>query len=167
MSQNSKNRAFAFEASPLNVEPLRNNVHKNNLTEQITIIPLAVGKEKGILKFNLSNEDKQTGWGGLSIDAGSNQVDVKVCTLDEYVAEHKISNVDVLKIDTEGADTWVLYGAKKLLENKKIANIFFEYNAERAKMLNISPNEAKDFLESLDYVVKQLAPSEFYAYPRT
>jgi FkbM family methyltransferase len=160
------NRAFAFEASPLNIEPLKNNIAKNKLSEAVTVIPLAAGKEKGHLKFNLNNENKQTGWGGLSIDNDSKLVEVEVCTLDDFATENGIAKIDVLKIDTEGADTWVLYGAKRLLENKRINHIFFEHNLERMKSLNITPNEAKDFLKSLDYAVEQQSSNEFYAYPK-
>jgi FkbM family methyltransferase len=165
-SQNSNNKVFAFEASPLNVEPLQNNINKNNLSKAITVIPVAVGKEKGKLSFNLKNEDNQTGWGGLSIDNDLKLVEVEVCTLDEYADQNNIDKIDVLKIDTEGADTWVLYGAKELLKNKRISHIFFEHNTERMKLLNISPNEAKDFLKSIDYVVEQQSPADFYAYPK-
>ena len=42
-SQNKKNKVYAFEASPLNVEPLRNNVSKNTLEDQIKDIPIAMG----------------------------------------------------------------------------------------------------------------------------
>ncbi|KAA6351940.1 hypothetical protein EZS27_000737 [termite gut metagenome] len=129
-------------------------------------MPIAVGKEKGKLKFNLKNEDNQTGWGGLSLNKDSNLIEVDVCTLDDYAAANNISKINVLKIDTEGADTWVLYGAKELLRNKKIDHIFFENNMERMRLLNIAPNDAKDFLEKLDYVVKQQSPDDFYAYPR-
>jgi hypothetical protein len=32
--------------------------------------------------------------------------------------------VDVLKIDIEGADTWALMGAERLLRNKQVGRIF-------------------------------------------
>ena len=164
-AQNSINKVFAFEASPVNLQPLNNNVNKNNLSEAITIIPHAVGKEKGKLKFDLANESKQTGWGGFSIKNNANSINVEVETLDNYADKNNIYKIDVLKIDTEGADTWVLYGAKKLLQEKKIDHIFFEHNFVRMKLLNIMDSEAKNFLEKFDYTVEQHSPTDFYAYP--
>src|SRR5690554_6662686 len=38
-SQNSLNKVLAFEASPVNIQPLENNILKNGLSEAITIIP--------------------------------------------------------------------------------------------------------------------------------
>ena len=49
-----------------------------------------------------------------------------VVTLDEELKD--VSFIDVLKIDTEGADTWVLEGAAFLLRQKRIRHVFFEEN---------------------------------------
>jgi hypothetical protein len=93
---------------------------------------------------------------------------VDVCTLDDYfyTTENKFAKIDVLKIDTEGADTWVLYGAEKLLKNKMINHIFFEHNTERMNLLNIMPDEAGKFLQNLGYIVQQQSPTDLYAYPK-
>ncbi len=164
-SQNPKNKSIAFEASPVNIQPLTNNVNKNELSKVITIIPTALGKEKGTLKFDLGNESKQTSWGGLSLTNNQSSIEVEVDTLDNYTDKNNISKIDVLKIDTEGADTWVLYGAEKLLKEKRIDHIFFEHNFTRMKLLNIKEEEAVNFLEKLDYTVKQQSANDFYAYP--
>lgn len=164
-SKRPGNSVIAFEASPVNIEPLRNNVRKNKLDDSITVIPLALGKEPGILKFNLATENKQTGWGGFTINNDSGSVEVKVDTLDNYARKNNIQKIDVLKIDVEGADTWVLYGAKELLSEKRIRHIFFEQNIPRMDLLNIKRNEAGDFLRELGYVLQEKTPNEFYAYP--
>jgi FkbM family methyltransferase len=164
-SKNSANKVFAFEASPLNVGPLKNNIRKNALDDRVTVLPTALGKEKGTFKFTLGNEEKQTGWGGLSIDPLADTVEVEVDTLDSFAADNGISQIDVLKIDTEGADTWVLYGCKELLKTKSVRNIFFECNVPRMKLLDISEGEAQEFLEDLGYVVVKQSQTDFYAYP--
>ncbi len=159
------NKVFAFEASPVNLEPLKNNISKNGLQDAITVVPHAAGKEKGKLKFNLGNQSNQTGWGGLSIQEDAQNVEVDVDTLDSIAEKRGIEKIDVLKIDTEGADTWVLYGAENLLRQKKIDHIFYEHNATRMKLLGIGEDEAQKFLESLDYIVEKQSPNDFYAYP--
>ena len=164
-SHNIKNKVFAFEASPNNINPLTNNIQKNNLNSQVTLNQLAMGKEKGKLRFNLALEESQSGWGGLTIDKNTESVEVDVDTLDNYAAENGIEQIDVLKIDTEGADTWVLYGAKRLLEEKRINHIHFEFNLPRMKLLGISPDEAPNFLKGVGYQIQKVSPSDFYAYP--
>ena len=164
-SKNSKNQVFAFEASPSNIEPLINNVTKNCLLNQIKIIPVALGKEAGELSFDLNMKEKQTGWGGFTINSNLSSVKVKVETLDNYAPRNNISKIDVLKIDTEGADTWVLYGSQKLLQEKKIKHIFFEENIARMELLKINRHEAQNFLEKYDYSVEKHSTTDFYAYP--
>ena len=78
-------------------------------------------------------------------------------------------DIDVLKIDVEGADTWVLFGCEQLLREKRIRTIFFEQNIGRMEVLGITANEAVDFLQSLDYVCVPFGAgeSEWIAYPKS
>lgn len=158
------NSVVAFEASPMNFKAIENNISKNGFTNVITLVSKAIGKEKGVMRFDIHNENNQTGWGGLSLDEHFNSVEVEVDTLDGYAEQNGIDQIKALKIDTEGADTWVLYGAVNLLKNKKIDHIFFEHNEPRMKLLNIEEAEAKDFLIEMGYDVERISPSDFYAY---
>jgi FkbM family methyltransferase len=53
---------------------------------------------------------------------------IQLNTLDAYCAENSISKIDFLKIDTEGNDYFVLLGAEKMLSEKKIECIQFEFS---------------------------------------
>ena len=53
---------------------------------------------------------------------------VPVTTLDSYCLEHNVATIDLLKIDVEGFELNVLRGAKRLLEEGRIAAIQFEFN---------------------------------------
>ncbi len=165
-SQNEKNKVHAFEASPRNIKALNNNIEKNRLKNQVDINPVALGKEIGMLNFDMVLEDQQTGWGGFSTQINANSIEVQVNTLDSYATDMNLVKIDVLKIDTEGADTWVLYGAKNLLKQKKIKHIFFENNPTRMKLLEIKEDDATLFLENLNYIVEKNSSNDFYAYPK-
>ena len=108
-ASNPKNRCFAFEASPRNVEVLRRNVARNNLEDRITVIPYAAGQSDGTLSFDPGPED-QRGWGGFALSANQRTVEVKVVRVDETVPLH--APIAFLKVDTEGADAWALMGCK-------------------------------------------------------
>ena len=43
-------------------------------------------------------------------------VNVPMTTLDEYISQQKIAQIDILKIDTEGFEAMVLYGAQASLK---------------------------------------------------
>ena len=148
-----RNRVIAIEASPRNQDALRRNVAMNALSERIDVRGVAAGANPGRLPFSLGTE-AQTGWGGFTRTTDGSSVNVAVVTLDSMVPEHE--TVNVLKVDVEGADTWVLYGAHQLLEEKRIKNIFFEHNSERMAALGIKDRAARDFLESAGYRVRRL-----------
>ena len=77
----------------------------------------AAGKEEGQLSFHLGPAE-QTGWGGLVQDSGRGaDISFLVVTLDEHLKD--IPMVDVLKIYTEGAYTWVLEGCRQLLKESE------------------------------------------------
>jgi len=159
---NPENRVIAFEASPRNVLPLRENVNANNLRLRVEIHDIALGKEAGNLPFSFMS-DEQTGWGGLSLKDGSNTINVPVVTLDEFWSKTSYQMIDVLKIDTEGADTWVLEGASQLLKEKRIKHIFFEENKVRMSALGILSETAKDLLVSCGYELKPIGKGEWHA----
>jgi len=162
-SADTGNRVIAFEASPRNLGMLKRNVERNNLQSRVTMVPKAAGRVPGTMSFSLGPED-ETGWGGLSLSAGANEVEVAVTTLDEYIGGLPDSPViEVLKIDTEGADTWVIYGAEQLLAQKRIKHLFFEENMDRMAKLGIRPGEAQDLLRNQGYIVRSLGSGEWYA----
>jgi FkbM family methyltransferase len=143
----------AFEASPKNLPLLRRNVHTNNLDDQIKIYDCALGRDTGPAAFDLGPEGV-SGWGGLSIDAaGANIVQVPVKRLDEVLGE---AYIDLLKIDVEGADTWVLMGASELLRTKRIRHIWFEQNSVRMARLGIPQDAAQSFLRSNGYSARPM-----------
>lgn len=162
----AKNKAYCFEASPLNIAPLKNNIYINNLQSRIKLEDYALGKNIGTMLFALKTELGQTGWGGLMTQEssiGESLVEVKVETIDNYCKINKIDFVDVLKIDVEGADTWVIQGAENMLKQKKIGTIFFEQNTSRMDKLRIATSEVHDFLTKYGYSITQIAPGEYMA----
>ena len=54
------------------------------------------------------------------------KINVDVITLDDFCQKNKISNIDLLKIDTQGYEEFVLEGAQNLLKENKIKIIKLE-----------------------------------------
>ncbi|MEY2481425.1 MAG: hypothetical protein QOI04_2352 [Verrucomicrobiota bacterium] len=150
----ARNRTLIFEASPANHAALSANIARNHCDGRVKIQKVAVGRESGTARFSLG-EPGQTGWGGIATAEGAAETVVPMTSLDETIAGDAI--VDVLKIDVEGADTWVLQGAKKLLSERRIRQIYFEQNHERMKALGVAQDEAAVFLRSVGYEPSILA----------
>lgn len=161
---NSSNRVIAFEASPRNLGALKANVEKNQLSNAVTIVPNAAGRVAGRMQFSLGPEG-ETGWGGLTIEAQAGQVEVDVVSLSDFFNGFGAAReIEVLKIDTEGADTWVLQGCEALLETRRIRHIFFESNPERMAALGIHQNEAVDLLLRHGYQLDRMGAEGWHAF---
>ncbi len=68
-----------------------------------------------------------------------------------------------MKIDTEGADTWVLEGAETLLRSGRIRHILYEQYPERMRELGVAPETAAALLRGHGYQVRPLGGDEWYA----
>lgn len=160
---NPHGRCIAFEVAPRNIKLFERNIAQNRLAPRISLVPKAAGHRTGTIHFNIG-PDEQTGWGGISNDVSASTIEVPVVRLDEELQDCVI---DVLKIDVEGADTWVLYGCENLLKKRQIRRIFFEDNPSRRAELGIGANEAREFLESVGYACRPFGKGshEWEAYP--
>lgn len=146
-SLNPTSKAICFEASPRNIDSINNNVKRNSLTDQVTLVPKAAGKEQGTVKFDVGSF-AQTGWGGIAHSKSTTSIEVPLTRLDHEIVNQTI---DVLKVDVEGADTWVLIGCEGLLKENRIRQIFFEQNIPRMDQLGIRAGEAQEFLQDHGY----------------
>lgn len=53
--------------------------------------------------------------------------EIETSTLDEVCADTQVDHIDLLKIDAEGAEYLVLVGARRMLAERRIDRIVFEY----------------------------------------
>jgi FkbM family methyltransferase len=160
---NLHNEVYSFEPSPRNLSMLRQNVSALPNPQRVHIVEQAASKETGTLSFDIGPED-QSGWGGFSNSASARTIHVQTGRLDDLIPPN--TNVSLLKIDTEGADTWVLMGAENLLKQKRIKRVFFESNPSRMQLLGIQADEASSFLADVGYQMYPIGEQEFAAEPK-
>jgi FkbM family methyltransferase len=77
--------------------------------------------------------------------AESQSCAIDVTTLDNFVEEHRIRKINLLKIDTEGSELRVIEGAKKTISAGLIEVIHFEFN----EMNVVSRSFFRDFYKAL------------------
>ena len=113
-------------------------------TLQATLRSVPPEASVALNNFGLSDEDAAREMVVYGANAGSNSLymnpyhaersahiereSVSLRTLDAYIAEHAVAAVDLLKIDVEGHEQWVLEGARSSLADGRIKAIMFEYN---------------------------------------
>lgn len=92
------------------------------------------------------------------------QENVVTITLDSYAANSGVARFALVKIDAEGHDLPVLYGARALLTEHRIAVAQFEYN-HRWILARFFLRDAFEFLLALGYRVGKLTPRGVEFYP--
>lgn len=150
-------RVLAFEPAWRNLALLRENVQANGLQAQVDILPIAAGRRLELARFDLGPIE-QTGWGGLVNDGRAGTVAVVVVPLDALLPAP--TQVAVLKIDVEGADTWVLEGCRGMLSERRVRHVFYEQNHPRMAALGIDPGAAERFLSEVGYAARPITPSD-------
>lgn len=152
-AQRPDNRCIAFEASPLVLPHLKENIRRNCLEGRVQIIECAASRSEGKVRFH-TGPPEQTGWGGISIvETSLTTVEVPACRLDHALPDEPVT---LLKIDCEGADAWVVEGATALLARKAVQHLCFEENAPRIKELGIQPGETERLLQKYGYKCEAL-----------
>jgi len=121
-------KVYSFEASSRNFKYLKKNVCLNNLKDTVKIYRYAVGSKDGYVNLGIA----KTSSGHNSIVRDNLPVQdyekVKLISLDRFVEENKIKNINFIKIDVEGYELEVLKGFEKTLKDLKNFWMFIEYS---------------------------------------
>lgn len=124
-SLHPENRAIAFEPAPANAAALSANVASNGFAARVEVVPAAVGRERGEVRFTQDTE--QSGWSRIS-DNGMTGQALPLITLDDAIPASR-GPIALLKIDTEGHDWAVLEGGRGLFIGRRVDVAVFECDA--------------------------------------
>ena len=123
---NPKIKVFAFEPAVGPYHYLKENIQLNRMEEQIKFFKLALSNKNGsltfyevankkysYLKYNLAGEGN-AGTKKTSRNFITNEV--KTLTLDNFIEANEISNIDLIKLDTEGTEIEILKSGSKCID---------------------------------------------------
>ena len=105
----------------------------------------ALGEKSEIKKFYINKNDSTSGFykftDKMFADHNNYSKDIQIKTLDQYVEERNVENIDILKIDVQGYEDNVLKGAIKTLTNKikilELEIIFIDYYEKKSSFYNL------------------------------
>jgi FkbM family methyltransferase len=126
-AKNNNCKVLSFEPSIFNLEVLGKNIFKNNCTDLITIIPLAISNKigKGLLNMSsleyggaLSTFDKTYGSDGNVFDIKF-KFSILSIALDDLTCKLNFEYPDYIKIDVDGIEQLILEGGINVLKNAK------------------------------------------------
>ncbi|TRX20908.1 FkbM family methyltransferase [Flavobacterium franklandianum] len=128
---------YVFEPLPDNQKLVAENIIKYKV-ENVALIPFAVSDEEGISQFYVSSGHPENQPKDLDWDFGNKSsslltpefnphkwlnfndtINVKTITLNSFLANNKINNVDFIHMDVQGAELKVLTGANDFIKETK------------------------------------------------
>jgi FkbM family methyltransferase len=148
-------RVFIFEPLPANCERVRKLIALNPELP-LTLLEAAVGEQAGEAEFCVmpaSSMGKLKASQFQQLEPAEQRIVVKVVSLDELLTEGKIKAPAVIKIDVEGAETFVLRGAKRLLTEHE-PKLFIEVHSDALG------RSCREFLAQFNYDVRTLDSDE-------
>lgn len=103
LSKYPKATVHAFEPFPPNYDLLR-IYRQQHVQLNLNIHPWAVAGEPGVLNLHYNADDKYSTSAALSDNNEGSQIEVEVITLPDFLEHNKITQIDWLKVDCEGAE---------------------------------------------------------------
>jgi len=142
-------RIISFEPDPNSFNTLKRNCELNKL-KNIEIFNIAISENEGILK--LFSSEKHSGIASLfNSNDQTNCFEVPTNSLDNTL-KNRFTKIDLIKIDTEGAELSILKGAKNTLKITK--KILIELHEEILKNNNQNPFEIEKILRDNGFKIK-------------
>jgi FkbM family methyltransferase len=120
-------RVIAFEANTSNVEWLEQNLSMNYLNN-VELRQAAAWSHATEVEFQAPARHTGIGWvgsedDGVRVDSEFSTISITAQPLDSL----EVDRIDVLKLDVEGGELEVLTGAQRLLEERRIGALVFEF----------------------------------------
>lgn len=143
----------AFEPTPPIFEELARNRSLMANSDRVFINNLALGDRPDELTVNLF-EGLSTGHASLSTQGRSDAVSFKckVITLDSYLSDHSVADVNFVKVDIEGAEMMFLKGAERIFSQEVPPIWLMEMAVQQTRNFGYEPNDLLHFFrERADY----------------
>jgi FkbM family methyltransferase len=159
-------RVIAFEPDPRSFELLRRNVARNGCTN-VVLEQKALADKPGTLTLHVSDSNR----GAHSVVREgtpdvSHTVDVPAVPLDDYLAD-KDGRVDLVKIDTEGAEGFILVGMQDTLRTNPAAKLVLEFIPSKLEQSGYPPERFMGLLRPHGFRYAEIDEDDATLHPVT
>ena len=148
-------KIYAFEPADIPYNQFRKNIEINNLTN-VQLMKLGVAEKDGTVSFNICDDDAFNSIGSAPMREVKQTLQIEVVAIDSFCAKENISQIDILKMDTEGAEFLILSGGKGVFSSEKAPIVFCEYNRITAKGYENTLNDYEQLLKDYGYQIFEL-----------
>jgi FkbM family methyltransferase len=163
-------RVFSFEPSDWARSRLSENIQLNRCGN-VSVFSSLVSDKNGIMPFHICADDAYNSIGDAPMRLVKEVRKIQSITLEQFCADRQISNVSMVKIDTEGADMLVVKGMGGVLRGERAPILLCEYNRNIVHGYEYSLDEYYQFIIGNGYQIyevnghslKQFSPAESLA----
>ncbi len=158
---------YAFEPVP-NTYKILEEQNKKQYENKVFCFNIALGKEEAELDINYffqRESDCSTLFNRpVLCEIPVKKIKVPVTYLDKFAYDQRITRINFLKIDTEGAEFDILVGAENLIKNNNIDVIQFEYGGTYLDA-HITLFQVYNYLKSNNYLIFRIIPQGLIYIP--
>jgi hypothetical protein len=170
---NSTINCYAFEPNPLAYEALVENIEINNLTNNVKSYNLGMWDTQKQMQLKIPKDTTDSGLATFGDDPSRFSYDDKIgeftthtieCeTIDSMFEKLQLESLDIIKIDTEGAELSIIKGGEKTIREFK-PNILLEFDDKNTVQFGYRKDDIIRLLQSYGYTnFNLLAPSDLLA----
>jgi len=150
----------AFEPSPRTFERLLANVRANDVERTIECHECAVARSTGRMSFFANPASSGT---NRLLPRGhverKDVVEVRTVSLDDFVRDSGIQSVDFAKIDVEGFECEVLWGAARVLRERILAVGLIELCPANLQLAGASVEDLFQIVREVGWTLRWITPA--------
>lgn len=156
----SSGMIYSIEPHPQIFKFLDGNIKLNNF-DNVKLFNVALGDKSGTILFSNQRSDCQN---KIVLEKSDETIEVPIKLLDELAINEP--KIDLLKIDVEGFEQFVLLGAKKTLEKTKcvyietIKKLYNYYNYDIDEIFKILHNSGFELFTISKNSIKKISSGE-------
>jgi FkbM family methyltransferase len=147
-------QVFGFEINPQTYRRCMRNIAMNTFPN-VKLLDIGLGDEEGEVFLAKANARNSGGDRIVSAEGGEG-TPVRVSTLDQFVRQHGLRRIDLIKIDVEGFEMKVLRGAEATVMKDR-PRLFVELDERNLRLQGNSGRELVEWLEQFGYGVTHAA----------
>jgi FkbM family methyltransferase len=157
-------QVHAFEPVPAVFNRLQQHITRNRLGDIVHPHPIALSDQTGEtdIAFAPDTADNQglASITNLTDKAGPLRARIPTLTLDDFVQQNNIQQIDLIKIDIQGAEPRFLTGAEQTLRRLR-PKLLMEFSPDDLRQANLTSRDLAQRLANLGYEIHPLTQSGF------
>ena len=160
---------YAFEPNVAMADLLRSNIKLNGLDRRVKVFEVGLSDERKekVLRIPTTERPGLSTYGEnvVRFDA-YREVITQVTSLDDFVEEQKITRLDFIKIDTEGAEMEILRGGRRSIQKWR-PKLLLEVNEENLKQFGVKKEDLFKTLSAMGYDHRYVSHEDVFCTPRS